>query len=110
MGEEWTYNDEITDERIDCANGSSRDIRPRGDVEEEGGGSTGGVAVVDKAPYKASETERDMRGGEEEHDGGCGEYDGGQSADAAEAVDVDVCPEYAGVHTCRRDEVGARGG
>ena len=110
MGEEWTYNDEITEERIYCADGSSRDIRSRRDIEEEGGRAAGCVAVVDKAPYKAGKAERDMRGGEEEHDGDCGEYDGGQSTDAAKAVDIDVCPEYAGVHAWGRGEVRARSG
>ena len=62
-----------------------------GDVGEERGGPARLVAVVDEAPYEAREAERDVHGGEGEHEACRPEDEGRNFARySTEAGDVQI--------------------
>ena len=81
------------------------DVRGLGDVREERGGPARIVSVDDEAPDEAGEAERDVYGGEAEHEAADPEDVWGDGAwPLAEAGDIEVGGEETDVAACMEGE------
>ena len=86
-----THHDTVAEDGVNCMYNDLGHVRGLGDVGEERCGPTTLVAVVNEAPDKAREAERDVDGGEGEHKT-CDPEDEARdlAGGAAEAGDVQV--------------------